>query len=233
MEELAADLARVSAERARLQRQVQKQRARERRQREQALQAATIAFCHEPSAAATLARATLRRCAACLDADVDGCAREIEDRFLQTPVDVLAQWLDWSGDVPPPVMAEAKRLREDVRLLSWVGEQNSAQGVAPPPQFVWEKRCALAIDNGYGEGEGAASWRPARSAAARKWLQRFRRRWGLALGRLPVKDILPAEVMQAKAANPRAGKTKRGVSPWGHFGVRLADLVFGPPHYFT
>ena len=56
---------------------------------------------------------------------------------------------------------------------------------------------------------------------------------GWLVGRLPAKDILPAEVMQAKAANPRAGKTKRGVSPWDHFGVRLVDLVFGPPHYFT
>ena len=56
---------------------------------------------------------------------------------------------------------------------------------------------------------------------------------GWLVGRLPAKDILPAEVMQAKAANPRAEKTKRRASPRGHFGVRLMDLVFGPPHYFT
>ena len=49
-----------------------------------------------------------------------------------------------------------------------------------------------------GQGRGAASWRPARSAAAQKWMQRFRRRWNLALGRLPAKDILPAATLQAK-----------------------------------
>ena len=87
---------------------------------------------------------------------------------------------------------------EDARLLRWVGEQNSAQGVAPPPQFVWEKRCALAIDNKSGQERGAASWRPARSAAAKKWMQRFRQRWKLCLGPLPGKDVLPTATMQAK-----------------------------------
>ena len=42
-------------------------------------------------------------------------------------------------------------------------------------------------------------WRPARSAAAKKWLQRFRKRWNLCLGRLPAKDTLPTESMRAKA----------------------------------
>ena len=88
---------------------------------------------------------------------------------------------------------------EDARLLRWIEKQNKAQGVAPPPQFVWEKRCALAIDNNSGQERGAASWRPARSAAAKKWMQRFRQRWNLTLGRLPAKDILPSATMQAKA----------------------------------
>ena len=134
-----------------------------------------------------------------MDDGVDTCTREIEDRFLKTPVDVLAQWLDWSGDVPRGTLAEAQRLVEDARLLSWVGEQNSAQGVAPPPQLVWEKQCALAIDCSNGEERGAASWRPPRSAAAKKWMQRFRRRWSLTLGRLPAKDVLPVASMQNKA----------------------------------
>ena len=130
MDDITADLACVSVERARLQRQEQKQRARERRQWEQTLQTVTIAFCYEVTAGATFARATLRRCARCMDEDVDVCAHEIEDRFLQTPVAVLAQWLGWTGDVPPAILVEAKRLVEYARLLSWMGEQNSAQGAS-------------------------------------------------------------------------------------------------------
>ena len=134
-----------------------------------------------------------------MDEDVATCTHEIETRFLETPVDTLAQWLDWSEDIPRTVRTEAQRLVEDARLLRWIGEQNSAQGVAPPPQFVWEKRCALTIDNKSGQERGAASWRPARSAAAKKWMQRFRQRWNLNLGRLPAKDLLPSATMQAKA----------------------------------
>ena len=199
MEEVAAELARNTAELTRRQRQAQKERTRLCKQREHALLTATIAFCHEPTAGPTIAAATLRKYSRAMGEDVDACVKEIETRFLETPVDTLAQWLDWSEDIPRTVRTEAQRLVDDARLLRWIGEQHSGQGVAPPPQFVWEKRCALAIDNHSGQERGAASWRPARSAAAKKWMQRFRQRWNLSLGRLPVKDILPTETMQAKA----------------------------------
>ena len=110
---------------------------------------------------------------------------------------------------------------EDAGLLGWIGEQNSAQGVAPPPQFVWERRCALAIDNQSGRERGAASWRPARSAAAKKWMQRFRQRWNLTLGRLPAKNLLPSATMQTKARPESRRKVAAVVPPsvafWGPF----------------
>ena len=137
MEEVAAELARNSAELTRRQRQAQRERATLRKQREHALLTATIAFCHEPSAGPTIAAATLRKYARAIDKDVDALTREIETRFLETPLDTLAQWLDWS-DTPRTIQSEARRFVEDARLLHWIGEQNSAQGVAPPPQFVSE-----------------------------------------------------------------------------------------------
>ena len=106
-----------------------------------------------------------------MEENVATCTHEIENRFLMTSVDTLAQWLDWSEDIPQTVRTEAQRFVQDARLLRWIEKQNKAQGVAPPPQFVWEKRCALAIDNISGPWRGAASWRPARSAAAKKWMQ--------------------------------------------------------------
>ena len=130
-------MSRSTAELTRLQRQTQKELTRRRKQREHALLTATIAFCHEPSAGPTIAAATLRKYARAIDKDVDALTREIETRFLETPVDTLAQWLDWS-DIPRTIQGEAQRFVEDARLLHWIGEQNSAQGVAPPPQFVWE-----------------------------------------------------------------------------------------------
>ena len=103
---------------------------------------ATIAFCHEPSAGPTIAAATLRKYTRAIDEHAHVLTREIETRFLETPVDTLAQWLDWS-DILRTIQSEAQRFVEDARLLHWIGEQNSAQGVAPPPQFVWEKTVRL------------------------------------------------------------------------------------------
>ena len=212
MEEVAAELARNTAELTRRQRQAQKERARRRKQREHALLTATIAFCHEPTAGPTIAAATLRKYTEAMDEDVDALTREIETRFLELPVDTLAQWLDWS-DIPRTTEREAQRLVEDARLLHWIGEQNSAQGVAPPPQFVWEKRCTLAIDKSSGHQRCAASWRQARSAAAKKWMRRFRKRWNLRLGRLPAKDVLPTATMQAKARSEASEKCEGGPTP--------------------
>ena len=120
---------------------------------------------------------------------------------FHTPVDTFAKWPDWSEDIPRGARAEAQRLVKDARLLRWVGDQNCALGVAPPPhpQFVWEKLRAIAIDCDQDEQRRAASWRPVRSAAAKKWMQRFRHRWNLSLGKVLTRDILPAETMQAKA----------------------------------
>ena len=133
-----------------------------------------------------------------MDVDVAECTLQIEKRFLETPVDKLAQWLDWTGDTPQAELMEAKRIVEDVRLLSWVQSQNSAQGVSPLPQFVWEKRCFLSIENSSEFGEKASWHRPHRSAGAKKWVQRFRRRWGLVMGRLPAKGLLSVDTMRDK-----------------------------------
>ena len=193
MESVNVELARVSAERRRLQKRAHGRDARCRCRRERALRTALIAFCHNPAAGTSIARAILRKYKDCMALDVSECAAELESRFLDTPVETLAQWLDWEGDIPEKQMMEAKRLVEEVRLLSWVQTQNTTQGVSPPPQFVWEQRCAFLIENRSVTDSCASAHRPSRSAAARKWLQRFRRRWDLVLGRQPSKDLLTVD----------------------------------------
>ena len=122
MQAVAAEVARVTAELTRRQRQAQTERARLRKQREHALLTATIAFCHEPTAGPTIAAATLCKYTRAMGEDVDACAREIETRFLETPVDTLAQWLDWREDILRTIRSEAQRLVEDARLLRWIGK---------------------------------------------------------------------------------------------------------------
>ena len=76
---------------------------------------------------------------------VTECTLELEQRFLGTPVDTLAQWLDWMVDWPQAELLEAKRLVEEVRLLSWVHSQNSSQGVAPHPSLCGSSAAACRL----------------------------------------------------------------------------------------
>ena len=227
MEQLNAELARVTAERRRLQRQATSRESRLRARRERALRVGTIAFCHDPTAGSSLATAILRTYGDCVALDVPHCVAELENRFLKTPVETLAQWLDWEGEVPEPERLEAKRLVEDVQLLSWVHTQNDTQGVSPPPQFVWERRCALSIEKSNEKAARAQFHQPSRSTAARKWLQRFRRRWGLVLGRQATHDILSVDSMRSKV-NFFLKVFAPFYSECFSFGVRKTDPFSGP-----
>ena len=59
--------------------------------------------------------------------NVTDCAAELESRFLDKPVETLAQWLDREWDAPLQEMLEARRLVEEVRLRSWVQTQKNTQ----------------------------------------------------------------------------------------------------------
>ena len=150
-----------------------------------------------------------------MDVDVHEFTLELEKWFLETPVDTLAQWLDWTGDTVQAELMEAKRFVDEVRLLSWVQSQNCIQGVSPLPQFVWEQRCLLSIENGSEYNGRTSSQRPHRTAGAKKWLQRFRRRWGLAMGRLPAKDLLPVDAMREKVRSMGVRKIIPFPNSWG------------------
>jgi len=197
MEQLKLELARVTQERRRLQRQANSRMSRSVARREHALLVATVAFCHVPFAGETIAIAMQHSFSDILWDDVVSCAREIENRFLRTSDDELGQWLEWQGGLTPKTITEAQRLVEEARLHVWISDQNSAQGVAPPPQFVWEKRCALVIQH-HGTLSKTGAEHHSRSDAAKKWVQRFRQRWDLVLGRQEAKDVLPVGIMRSK-----------------------------------
>ena len=200
MDRVSAELVRVQAERRRLQKLAWDKEKTLRCRRERAWRVATISFCHVPNAGESIATAVTRKYGECIEMDIAECTMEIERRFLETPVNKLAQWLDWTGFISQGEVMEAKRLVEEIRLLSWVECQNSIQGISPPPPFVWEQRCVLSIQNGSGPDARASSLRPHRSAAAKKWVQRFRYRWGLVMGRLPATDLLTVVNMRAKVS---------------------------------
>ena len=233
MEHVNVELARVKAEYRRLQKTAWPKSTSSELRCERAWRIGNIELCHLPTAGEKIAAALIAKYADCVGTDDADCAQELEKRFLETSVDQLAQWLDWKVDGGRKELQEAKRLVEDIRLLSWVDCQNDSQGVAPPPQFVWEQRCNLSIQNSSGADDQAFSMQPPRSSRAKKWVQRFRCRWGLVLGRLPTQEMLTVDTMRTKVRSifPRNRSRKKShplpeCRP--HFWGWKTDPVWGP-----
>ena len=88
---------------------------------------------------------------------------------------------------------EADRYRLDRELLTWVGEQNMRQGIAPSYRMLATRRDSYrSADN-----MDHLSWNTS-YVGAQKWVQRFRVRWRLDLSVIPPRSLHSVEDLQAK-----------------------------------
>ena len=86
------------------------------------------------------------------------------------------------------------------QLFGWIVEQNSEHGVAPSRDQLVEKALCFMPSTLPSEVRRAlAASFNAQPRAQRKWLARFRARWGARLGVLKVQEVVPLEERQAKA----------------------------------
>ena len=162
------------------------------------LRVATIAYCHEPAALTRYAEALIRSGRDVFGDDVGNVATRITSMFLATDICTLSLWLDWEpSSCTKQDIGDAQRLLCDARLLGWVENQNATQGLAPSQQVVWEHRCKAQL--GSSSGTDVSAMQGHTSAAAKKWMKRFRSRWSIQLGTLPVQEIVPLDVLRQKA----------------------------------
>ena len=162
------------------------------------LRVATIAYCHEPAALTRYAEAIIRTGRDVFSDEVDNVATQITSMFLDTDTYTLALWLDWEpSSCTKRDISDAQRLICDAKVLGWVENQNAMQGLAPSQQFVWEHRCRVRL--GGSESTAGSSMQGHTSAAAKKWMKRFRTRWSIHLGTLPVQEIVPLDMLRQKA----------------------------------
>ena len=90
----------------------------------------------------------------------------------------------------------AKRFQTEAAVHAWVVNQNVMQGIAPPSRSVSAVRRALlgSVEPTKADLEMSLPLK----AGEKKWVQRFRRRWGLSRGRLPAGDVVPVEELRSK-----------------------------------
>lgn len=147
----------------------------------------------------------------------DGCtAKALEERYLQTPLeDLLAVQGGKGGGLQAKVHQAAAKFLQEFQLHSWVAKQNVDKGVAPSSRMVVEY---VASGVPFAPEKQSAAWKPGRDAANVKWVQRFRKRWSLRLGRFRPRERVPLEAMRAKVVRVLT----RMAQHWGPEGTFLS-----------
>ena len=85
------------------------------------------------------------------------------------------------------------------RLRDWIVMQNVVKGLAPLSSSVgsrWDSMHETSTENPFGVIRGDML-----HSKNRKWIGRFRHRWGLRLGKIPARDFMSTDEIHAKASS--------------------------------
>ena len=179
-----------------------------------------------------------RQWAGKFDFSTEGAEKELEERFIETDPDEISNISEGcSSVIPVAYFQEAKRFAEEAETHQWIRCQNVVQGLAPSPKLVMQfrRRRSAAVPTSADTVSTTLSFK----AGEKKWVQRFRRRWKLALGRVPVGEVVPLETLRQKV--PALGEPVVGfvifgsrMNPyWARNEDRIVGLVSGPPNNAT
>ena len=188
-------LSQINRELRAAKRHLENLRTHNRRDREGFLMAALVAFTHEPQRSQDIAWYLTHRSAGLFGNSVKDVVRELEQRWLALPPSTTLQWLDWNADMglSPRCVHTAQRMLADLRVVQWVETQNRDRGLCPPPDRILQYRKGTEK-----EGPGNSFMSTSMSMSNRRWVQRFRSRWAMRMGRLPARQHLPVELKRRK-----------------------------------
>lgn len=89
------------------------------------------------------------------------------------------------------VTRRATRFVKEFNLSRWVHDRNIKEGIAPVSSIVAERAVA--------SGCMSATPQSEKTNVQRQWLKRFRKRWGITVGRIPPREQVPPEERCRKA----------------------------------
>lgn len=164
------------------------------------------------------------------DSLLQSLRRLVEDAYLALSIEAIVDVLS------PPTSARqyselflAGRFVVAYRLHAWVLEQNK-KGVAPSRrQMVFAARSLAPSElpsvvtnklDQYWQGHGSPRLQ-------RKWLQRFRRTYGLRFGRVPMQAVMPVEEMQRKAGHPECDLMPFPLAPFAMIFLKKTHIASG------
>ena len=129
---------------------------------------------------------------------------EVEEQLCSSYLELDAEEL---SSILQPTTVEAQRILQqatsfsaEFSLVQWVDTLNQEKGLAPSVHELIKKR-RLTIAEGqagiWGEFTAAPSWR---KSAEYKWSSRWKKAWGIAMGRTEEREVVTVPAMRQKVS---------------------------------
>ena len=125
---------------------------------------------------------------------------ELEERYLQTDLQVLMGINSKEHSVSKAAFAEAGRFQSQHALFDWIHTQNDAKRIAPSTTMLQNHLVRHAVEPGATAAQRSAKGKQVVSVS---WVQRFRKRWGMTRGR-----FMPGERMAAETIHDKVTMSK-------------------------
>ena len=109
----------------------------------------------------------------------DEVRKRMETQFLEKPLDHLALYSCVDDHIEPPVTRRTEKFFREWKLAQWVSQVNDEIGTTPSFSNIAEELG----DRGVGRDENHDTMIP-KPESVDKWIQRWRRKWKGAIGRV-------------------------------------------------
>ena len=127
----------------------------------------------------------------------------IEEAYVNTPIDKLVALLDEpAGLVSQRRLAAAARHVVEYRLFEWLLSQNCQKGVAPSSRHLLAQALVcIPSDAPISVKEALRRQFAVVDRASRKWLAKFRCRWGARVGKMKIRFDMDTTEIREKAGS--------------------------------
>ena len=145
--------------------------------------------------------------------DEEELTGQVETWFLQASLEDICALSPPHQGKDVAAFSAAQAWMHEFQLYTWLGQQNTAKGVAPMSAVVLREH----QQSGTSVEPAAVRMPGGHDAGPRsnyQWLRRWRRRWGVSIGRFAAREHLQTSVMQNK------DKQRNDISP----GTRLPKI---------
>ena len=133
-------------------------------------------------------------------AETEEVEEQLSSVYLALDAEELSSILEPTTVSAQRILQQATSFSADFSLVQWVDNLNQEKGLAPSVHELIKRR-RLTISEGqagiWGEFTAAPSWR---KSAEYKWSSRWKKAWGIAMGKTEEREVVTVPAMRQKVS---------------------------------